>query len=193
MKRPSKQEMVLEIYDREAMGEVSAREIAIINQALIAEYGEGGAMQPAEIARILTKEELPVRFDQIFRMDSPTERYESLFRGLTACGSLSEAESTLGRIDELFREFQQAGDKTGLQFARAAALRLKQKAAALSESPKLDDQQREQMGEITQWTSVWLITPGIFDQWLELRKTTAAYRALIQRNSANFGASSGDK
>jgi len=53
MKRPTKQEMVLEIYDREAMGEVTAREIAIINQALVEEFGEGGAMPPAEIARIL--------------------------------------------------------------------------------------------------------------------------------------------
>ncbi|HMY75673.1 MAG TPA: hypothetical protein PLQ88_27880, partial [Blastocatellia bacterium] len=67
MKRLTKQEMVLEIYDREAMGEVTAREIAVINQGLIEEFGEGGAMAPAEIARILRAEDLPVRYEQIFR------------------------------------------------------------------------------------------------------------------------------
>ena len=36
------------------MGEVTAREIAVINQALIEEYGEGGAMTPAEIAASCT-------------------------------------------------------------------------------------------------------------------------------------------
>ncbi len=180
MKRPTKQEMVLEIYDREAMGEVTAREIGIINQALIAEYGEGGAMQPAEIARILNLEELPVRFDQIFRMDSPTEKYESLFRGLTDCGTLDEAEATLRRIDELFREFQQAGDRTGVRFAQSAALRLKQQTAALSQSPKLTDRQRDEMGEVTQWLVIWLQTPGVFAQWLELRKATTAYKSLFQ-------------
>ncbi|MEK7831436.1 MAG: hypothetical protein AAB401_10150 [Acidobacteriota bacterium] len=180
MKRPTKQEMVLEIYDREAMGEVTAREIAVINQALIAEYGEGGAMQPAEIARILNLEELPVRFDQIFRMDSPTEKYESLFRGLTDCGTLGEAEAKLQRIDELYVKFQQAGDRTGARFARSAALQLKQQTAALSRSPKLTEHQRDEMGEITQWVTIWLQTPGVFAQWLELRKATAAYKSLFQ-------------
>jgi len=187
MKRPTKQEMVLEIYDREAMGEVTVREIAIINRALVEEYGEGGAMQPAEIARILNLEELPVRFDQIFRMDSPTEKYELLFRELTTCGSLEEGEAVLRRLDELYREFQQAGDKTGVRFARTAALQLKQQAAGLSASPTLDDQQRVEMGEITQWTSVWLQTPDVFAQWLELRKATAAYKTMIEMKTSGPG------
>src|SRR5215207_9690846 len=105
MKRPTKQEMVLEIYDREAMGEVTAREIAIINQGLVEEFGEGGAMAPAEIARILRTEDLPVRFDQIFRMESPTDKYENLFGSLNRCGTVAEAEESLRRIDELYRKF----------------------------------------------------------------------------------------
>ena len=99
MKRLTKQEMVLEIYDREAMGEVTAREIAVINQALMEEFGEGGAMAPAEIARILHDEDLPVRFEQIFRMESPTDKYENLFGGLSKCGTLAEAEGSLRQID----------------------------------------------------------------------------------------------
>ncbi|MGH9802944.1 MAG: hypothetical protein ACRD82_21460, partial [Blastocatellia bacterium] len=192
MKRLTKQEMVLEIYDREAMGEVTAHEIAVINQALIAEYGEGGAMQPAEIARILNKEELPVRFDQIFRMGSPTEKYESLFFGLTDCDSLGEAEARLRRIDELFREFQQAADKTGVRFARAAALRMKQQAAALSESPILTEHRRDELGEITQWAMIWLQTPHIFAQWVELRKATAAYKSLLQTQTSGPGSGPND-
>lgn len=170
--------MVLEIYDREAMGEVTAREIEIINQALIAEYGQGGAMEPAEIASILNQEELPVRFDQVFRMDSPMEKYESLFRGLSGCGSLEETEANLRRIDELYGTFQQAGDKTGERFARQAGLRLKQQAAALLQSPKLTEHQSVELREIAQWVTVWLQTPGMFAQWLELRKATTAFKAI---------------
>lgn len=184
MKRPTKQEMVLEIYDREAMGEVTAQEIAIINQALVEEYGEGGAMQPAEIARILNEEELPVRFDQIFRMDSPTETYEILFRGLTACNSLQEGESILWRLDELYRKFRQAGDKTGMRFARTTALQLKGRAAALSVSPTSSDQLRAELGEIAQWVTIWLQTPDIFAQWFNLRKATAAYKAIIEMKTS---------
>ena len=178
MKRLTKQEMVLEIYDREAMGEVTAREIAIINQALVEEFGEGGAMAPAEIARILHDEDLPVRFEQIFRMESPTDKYENLFGGLTKCGTLEEAENSLRQIEGLYKEFQRAGDRKGIRFARQAALRLKRQTTALSQSPKLTPVQRSEMGEAAQWLSVWLQTPDIFDQWLELRKATAEFKAL---------------
>ncbi len=183
MKRPTKQQLVLEIYDREAMGEVTSQEIEIINRALIAEYGEGGAMEPAEIASILHQEELPIRFDQIFRMDSPTEQYESLVRGLSGYGDFGEAETTLRRIDALYRQFQQAGDKTGMRFVRQAALRLKQETAALLQSPKLTEPRRAEMGEINQWTTVWLQTPELFVQWLELRKASAGYKALFQNKN----------
>src|SRR5262249_25445682 len=121
MKRKSKRELVLDIYDNEAMGEVTAREIAIINQALIDEYGEGGAMAPAEIARILHEEELPVRFDQIFRMMTTTEKYENVFAHFLENEDLEEAESSIRGIDELYRKFKSAGDKAGVRFAFEAA------------------------------------------------------------------------
>ncbi len=179
MKRPTKQEMVLEIYDREAMGEVTAQEIAIINQALVEEFGEGGAMAPAEIARILHDEDLPIRFEQIFRMESPDDKYENLFGGLNKCGTLAEAESSLWQIDRLYREYQRAGDRKGVRYARQAGLRLKQITTALSQSTKLTGRQRSEMGEAAQWLNVWLQTPDIFDQWLELRKATAEFRKLF--------------
>ncbi|HMV85934.1 MAG TPA: hypothetical protein PKC13_22255 [Blastocatellia bacterium] len=200
MKRLTKQEMVLEIYDREAMGEVTAREIAVINQGLIEEFGEGGAMAPAEIARILRAEDLPVRYEQIFRMESPTDKYENLFGGLTACGTLSEAEATLKRIDELYRQFQQAGDRTGVRFARQAAQRIKRHASALSQSPKTPPPGCKEAEEIAQWATIWLQSPDLFAPWMALRKATAEFRNLFgvanspQKNNQNQNSQqNGDK
>src|ERR1041385_4812891 len=99
MKRKTKREMVIEIYDREAMGEVTAREIAQINQGLVAEFGEGGAMAPAEIARVLTDEDLPVRYDQIFAMSTPFERYQHIFDNVLRCESLEATEASIRRLD----------------------------------------------------------------------------------------------
>ena len=176
MKRRTKKEMVLEIYDREAMGEVSPHEIAIINQGLIEEFGEGGAMTPAEIARILVDEDLPVRFDQVFRMTSLTEKYEFIFEGLAINKSLREAEKSLRRIDELYHKFLRVGDRTGVRFARQTALRAKSNALALSHSPKLDQNKRAEQAEFCRWLTIWLETPEIFPQWLELRKATAEFK-----------------
>lgn len=176
MSRLTKKEMVLEIYDREAMGEITALEIEIINQGLIDEYGDGGAMAPAEIARILHDEDLPVRFDQIFRMDSAADKYVDLFGRLNKFGSLAEAEQTLRQIDVLQRDFSRQGDKIGERYARQAALRIKKQTAALSQSPKLNERVRAEMGEIAQWMTIWLQTPDIFDQWLELRKAAVEFK-----------------
>jgi hypothetical protein len=182
MKRKSKKEMVLEIYDREAMGEVTAREIAIINQGLIAEFGEGGAMTPAEIARVLVDEDLPVRFEQIFRMSTPTGKYENLFEGLALNKTLAQAEESLERIDKLYRKFQRMGDRTGMRLARQTALRAKRNALALSQSPDFTGQSRLEQREIADWFTIWLQTPDLFAQWLELRKATPNFKKAFKED-----------
>jgi len=112
-------------------------------------------------------------------MESPTDKYETLFGGLTKCGTLQETERSLREIDDLYREFQRAGDRKGVRFARQAALRLKRQTTALSQSPRLTEGQRREMGEAAQWLNVWLQTPDIFDQWVELRKATAEFKTLF--------------
>jgi len=166
MKRKSKRELVLDIYDNEAMGEVTAREIAVINQALIEEYGEGGAMTPAEIARILHDEDLPVRFDQIFRMMTTTEKYENLFAHFLESSDLAEAENSILEIDGLYRRFKKAGDDTGMRFAFEAARTAKQNAIELSQLSQLSAARRREQAEIAQWFTIWLQTPDLFPEWV---------------------------
>jgi hypothetical protein len=179
MKRKSKRELVLDIYDNEAMGEVTAREIAVINQALVEEYGPGGAMTPAEIARILHDEELPVRFDQIFRMMTTTEKYENAFAHFLENADLAEAEKSIRGIDALYRRFKKAGDGAGVRFAFEAARTARLNAIELSELSHLQAAHRREQAEIAQWFSVWLQTPDLFTQWVELRKASAEFRKLF--------------
>jgi hypothetical protein len=179
MKRKSKQELVLDIYDNEAMGEVTAREIAIINQALIEEYGEGGAMTPAEIARILHDEDLPVRFDQIFRMMTTTEKYENAFARFLENDDLAAAEKSIRGIDELYRKFNQSGDKAGVRFAFEAARTARQNAIELSQLPNLSTAERREQAEIAEWFAVWAQTPDLFTEWVQLRKASAEFKKLF--------------
>jgi hypothetical protein len=170
MKRKSKRELVLDIYDNEAMGEVTAREIAIINQALIEEYGEGGSMTPAEIARILHDEDLPVRFDQVFRMMTTTEKYENAFARFLENDDLAAAEKSIRAIDDLYRKYNQAGDRAGVRFAFEAARTARQNAIDLSQLSHLSGAERREYAEIAEWFAVWLQTPDLFTEWLGLRK-----------------------
>jgi hypothetical protein len=185
MKRKSKREMVLDIYDREAMGEVTAREIAVINQGLVEEYGEGGAMAPAEIARILRDEDLPVRLEQVFRMMTPTEKYENLFDGLIACETLAEAEQAIERIRSLQEKFQALQDGTGVRFARQTARAAKADAEERAANTRLPAETRRVCAEIAMWFTVWLQTPELFAEWLALRKRSADFRAAFPVRGEN--------
>jgi hypothetical protein len=179
MKRKSKKEMVLEIYDREAMGEVTARDVAVINQGLIAEFGAGGALDPGEIARILVDEDIPVRFEQIFRMTTPAERYESLFRNLPRLDTLEQARDSIRKIDEFYRKFQRLNDQAGIRYARQTALEAKRQASETANDPTILPVRRAAQEEIAQWFTIWLQTPDLFAAWLELRQATSAYREMF--------------
>lgn len=173
--------MVLEIYDREAMGEVTAREVTIIQSGLIEAFGEGGTMTPAEIARVLLDEDLPVRLDQVFAMPAPLDAYEELFSGRASPTTLAEAEETIAFFDEQRRRFSAAGDRTGLRFTRETAQRSRQNALALAASPVQPREAREIGDEIARWLTVWLQTPEIFPVWLELRKRALGIRKISDK------------
>lgn len=186
MKRKSKRELVLDIYDREAMGEVTAREIALINQALVEEFGEGGAMDPGEITRILVDEDLPVRFEQIFRMSTRAEKYETIFKHLPKLATLDQAAASIREIDTLYRKFQRRADRTGLRFARQTALSGKQEAEQNASDETQNDRYRAEQAEIAQWFAVWLQTPDLFEQWLQLRQATVDYRNKFSSTKAGM-------
>ena len=183
MKRKTKKQMVIEIYDREAMGEVTAREIALINQGLVAEFGEGGAMRPAEIARVLAEEDIPVRYDQVLAMRSPTDRYHRRFVELMRCETLEAAEAALRGIDELARRFARAGDRSGLRATREAVLNTKQRAMEFSTQAEISASQQAVYAEIAQWLTVWLQSPDLFETWLELRQASAEFKRSFVRKS----------
>jgi len=165
MKTRSRRDIVLDVYDREAMGEVSASEIELMIAELANELGQGGALEPAEVARILTDEGLPVRLDEVFGMTSRDEEYEQLFDDVVRIDSLENAESTIHRIDTLFRKFRDQNDQRGMRFARRVALSAKH--AALASASNSDEG-----AEIAEWFTIWLQTPDIFHDWLEVRKAS---------------------
>jgi hypothetical protein len=187
MKRLSKREMVLEIYDREAMGEVTAREIATINRGLVEEYGEGGLLPPAEIARILINEDLPVRLEQIFNMTSVEEKYVRIFEGVLKIDNLAAAEKSIRQIDTLYRQFQKRRDRRGARAARDLALRGKDQAVSRNKDQTLTANARAEQAEIAGWLTIWLQTPDLFDHWIELRKLSTEYRNRFGPVKDNLG------
>lgn len=176
MKRKSKAEMVLEIYDREAMGEVSEEEIAIINRGLIEEYGAGGFLSPAEIASILIDEDLPVRFDEVFNMNTPDDRYEEFLSPGIDLATLTTAETSLKRVHERFTALLREKDRRGMDYAREMVIAARKSALQDATNEKLSPPRRHELNEIAEWLAIWLQTPDLLEMWLDLRKATTEFR-----------------
>lgn len=168
--------MVLEIYDREAMGEVTEQEIAIINRGLIEEYGAGGVLSPAEIASILIDEDLPVRFDDVFNMSAPDDRYQELFSPGIDLATLSSAEASLREIHVRFTDLHREGDRRGTDYARELVIQARKSALQNANSESHGARRRDELSEMAEWLAIWLQTPDLFELWLDLRKGTAEFR-----------------
>jgi len=95
---------------------------------------------------------------------------EDEFAHLLHFATLEEAEATLRRLDELWREARAAGD--GARAARILELARegRRRAQMIAGNRRVAPQKRAEKEEIRQWFRVWLETPEAFFDWLELRK-----------------------
>lgn len=98
------------------------------------------------------------------------EPYASRLEGLLEFRDLASAETSLRRLDTAYREYQQGSDHQGMRSVRALALKGKQRAASLARNPRVNAKKREEKREIADWFRVWLESPDLFFDWLELRK-----------------------
>lgn len=117
------------------------------------------------------------------------ERYARRLEHALHFRDLEDAEACLRNLDAVYREYRAAGDRTGAGLVRAILLKGKMRAEQLAANPRVRDAKRREKREIAAWFRVWLQTPDIFFDWLELRKQTDAFRGefLCGTNKAEEG------
>jgi hypothetical protein len=138
-----------------------------------------GRLSPAEIASILIDEDLPVRFDQVFNMSTPEDRYDQLFSSVLDLSTLATAEQSLHKMQVIHRQLLDEGDRRGAQYALEIARTAKETALRESADDRLSRRRAAELREIAQWFTIWLQTPKLFAQWHDVRKSTAEYRRLF--------------
>src|SRR4029079_12842338 len=104
---------------------------------------------------------------------------ENAFARFLENDDLAAAEKSIRGIDELYRKFNQAGDKAGVRFAFEAARTARQNAIELSQLPNLSTAERREQAEIAEWFAVWAQTPDFFTEWVQLRKASAQFKKLF--------------
>lgn len=169
-----------------ALGEASVGwdELIAIQKALAELFAEADIPGPASIARELAHEGAALRHPEVIECDAAWrqarwEREAKRFKRLDSLVSdrpltLQRAEELLAELDLLWQEFESTDDGAALARLKEFAVSALQRSQAIGESSGAAAVAAEQT-EIAAWLKVWIQTPTIFSDWLELRKRSAEF------------------
>ncbi len=182
----SKQESIIAEWLRLGAKAIGRKELRTIQRALHKEFGEGAIESPAKIARVLADEGAELRHPEVIEFDAKwreekIEKETSKFRGLERFPNakpvrLHEAESLIKKLEQARQSSERNEDKVSVQSLREIAINARQAAELLANDSTLHQTQRDEQAEIAQWLVVWLQTPSLFDDWLDLRRRSPDFR-----------------
>ena len=182
----SKQEFIVAQWLRLGGEAIGRRELRRIQRALHEKFGEGGVESPAKIARVLADEGAELRHPEVIEFDvkwreEKIEKETSNLKGLERFRDekpvrLHEAESLIKKLEQMRQSSERNENKVNVQRLREIAIDVRQTAETLANDSTLTQRQRDEQAEIAQWLAVWLQTPNLFDDWLDLRRRSPDFR-----------------
>ncbi|HEX5482825.1 MAG TPA: hypothetical protein VFZ08_09400 [Terriglobia bacterium] len=175
MARTSKKQMILEIYAARNFHSAGRAELQSIKEDLLQRLGEKGAAGIPYIARVLRRADVPVQYDDPFAGPAMPEPYAGRLQGALRFHDLASAEASLRNLDAAYRDYREAGDRTGVALVRLILIKGKLRAERLAGNPRIQPEKRTEKQEIANWFRVWLQTPEIFFDWLEIRKRSEEF------------------
>ena len=185
-KARTKRELIITAWDDLGRIRVGASELRKIQSSIHDQFGAGAVESPAAIARVLADAGAELRHPEVIEFDARWRHAKikgeaKRFRGFEAFVAggplrLKQAEAFIKRLTEVRDRSEQAGDKDTVQRARKIAVDARQVVESLAKNPALDQLTRTEQAEIAEWLAVWLQTPNLFREWLELRLRSPEFR-----------------
>jgi len=182
----TKREAIIEswtLLGRAPAGEAVLREI---QRAVGENFGAAAIDSPAAIARVLADAGADLRHPEVIEIDARW-REQKLDQGQikdligvpdpSKPLTLKSAVVLLKRLEKLRKEFESKDNRAELRRVRELALNQKARAQLLARDDALREQTRAAQTEIAEWLRVWLQTPDLFEDWLELRRRSPEFKA----------------
>jgi hypothetical protein len=170
----TKKELILQTAREIGVQQFTLAEIDQLRRKLIAEHGEDGKTGNDYIADVLKGAGLKVALSM---QEEAEDHYEEEFEDLLHFKTLEDAEVSIMRLDELMLKFKAHGETAAVERVLNVARLGKRRAEMIARNPKVEKPKREEKTEIANWFKIWLETPDVFFDWLDVRKQSAEYRA----------------
>jgi hypothetical protein len=171
-KSRTKNDLIIEVWEALDCESVGAKEIIAIEEAVREKFGPSAVDLPMRIARLLADEGAELRHAEILELD--VERrlqspYEPMFRNILKFADFRQALSSIRNLENLRKKFLAENDREGLRLVREVGLKGKRRAQMIAGNEKVDPRNRAEKAEIAEWFTLWLQSPEIFENWVELR------------------------
>jgi hypothetical protein len=147
-------------------------------------------VSPVAIARVLADEGAELRHPEIIEFDARwrearIEKESNKFRGLERLVSgnplrLKQAGTIMTRLETRRKSFEKSADQTALRQLRGMVIEARNAAELVAKDRSMDPNLRREQAEIAQWLGVWIQTPILFDDWLELRRRSPQFREVFE-------------
>lgn len=175
----TKQELIIEVWECLDCESVGSRELQQIQQVLLEQFGAGAAASPAAIARTVVDEGAVLRHPEVFECDR-SWREENLkkwaFREALNFSDLKAAFASVVKLEERRLLLQSDSDTQGLTDLREVVIALRKDLLLNARSRIIGESQKAQLKEAARWLGVWLQSPELFSDWLDLRRRSPEFK-----------------
>jgi len=187
----TKRDLIIEVWEALDCESVGAHELEQIQHALVGKFGAGASESPAAIARVVADEGAALRHPEVFEFDVKWRRgelaktsfgdgldFSDVSSAFASVVKLEERRLRLGTENVRSQKSDVRSQEQGLsKELRAAVAAARDDCLLRARSQIFDSQQREQAKEVSEWLRVWLQSPELFSDWLDLRRRSPEYRA----------------
>jgi hypothetical protein len=180
----TKKQIILSYCEEHGIQGAGRGEIRKIDEELRRALGAQVRTSPTYIAQVLQQAGIALQYEDRYVQPSMPEPYASRLKGTLQFRDLNSAEACLRRLDEAYHEYVGAADRKGISLVRSLLLKGKQRAQRLAANPQVDPAKRREKEEVARWFTVWLQTPELFFEWLELRKRSDEFAGLFGQAKA---------
>jgi hypothetical protein len=186
MPKTTKRDVIVATWVALNRPNVGAKELRAVQKALRQQFGEANVASPAAIARVLADEGAELKHPQIIEFDA-TWRKSQLQKKAKRLGSLARfasgepltleaAKAMLHELENLRVQFESEKDHEALEELRSFATDARRRAETLAMDRACEAQTRVTQREILEWIKVWILTPALFVDWVELRRRSPEFR-----------------
>jgi hypothetical protein len=177
--RVSKKQIILDSPLRQGLKRVEGAQLRAIRDELRNRLGPGDRTSLGYIASVLREAGHEVQYEDAYSNPEMPEPYRTRLHGVLEFRDLASAEQSLTKLDAIYREYQSALDRVGAGWVQALVKKGKLRARSLAANPRVQAHKRREKQEIASWFQVWLQTPDLLVDWLELRKSSREFRDLF--------------